>query len=275
MNSLSCGSDNSFFGHYHSFLLTNCKIVLEDTNSFYKEKLPLEFLLQNEEFDTYDYLVIDESQDLINETNLLVFDHVIEGGLEKGKWSFFGDFEKQNLYEEDSNIELLSQFFFTKYKPLKINCRNPTLIMNQNKIMTGVSYDGCLNNLNNEQVTLKFPSESNQVNILDTIISTLLDAKIDSRRITVLSPEKSFKAVLLESSQHKNLFGEGKLDFSTIHSFKGLENEFIIVAGFQELTSHRAKQLLYIAISRAIFKLYMVFSKKLQSEFSNLISNQL
>lgn len=268
-------SNNSFFGNYHSFLLANCNLPFEDTTIFYKEKLPLEFLLQNEEFDKFDYLIIDESQDLINETNLLVFDHIISGGLEKGKWSFFGDFEKQNLYEENSNIELLTQVFFTRYKPLKINCRNSRLIMNQNRLMTGVSYDGCLNDLNNEQVTLKFPSENNQVKVLDSIISNLFDSKIDYSRITVLYPENSFKMAVLQSSQYKSLLESKLLDFSTIHSFKGLENDFIIVTGFQELTSEKAKQLLYIAISRATFKLYIIFSKKLQSEFYHLISNQL
>ena len=268
-------SSSSFFGHYHSFLKTNCNTEFEDTKFYYREKLPLEFLLQNEEFDTYDYLIVDESQDLINETNLLVFDHVIKGGLEEGKWSFFGDFEKQNLYEENLNISLLDQFFYTKYKPLKINCRNSTRIMKQNKLMTGVSYDGCLNNLNLEQVTLKFPQKNKQIEILDTIISDLLEAKIAPEKVTILFPEKSFEALLLSSSCHKSLIREGKLDFSTIHSFKGLENDFIIVTGFQELTSNRAKQLLYIAISRAVFKLYMIFSKNLEAEFSHLISNQL
>lgn len=268
-------SSDSFFGHYHSFLLANCKTLVENSNSFYKEKLPLEFLLQNEEFIPFDYLIIDESQDLINDTNLLVFDHILRGGLDRGQWSFFGDFEKQNLYEEDSNIELLNQFFFAKYKPLKTNCRNSFRIMDQNKLMTGVIYEGCLNKLNNEQVTLKFPSEKNLVKVLDEIISNLIEEEITPDKITILSPENSFKSILIDSSQYKNLIIEGRLKFSTIHSFKGLENDFIIVTGFQELISDKAKQLLYIAISRAIFKLYMIFKKKLEPEFSHLISNQL
>lgn len=267
-------SSNSFLGNYHSFLLTNCKTKFEDSDSFYKENLPLEFLLQNEKFDTYDYLIIDESQDLINETNLLVFDHILSRGLEKGHWSFFGDFEKQNLYEKDSNIELLNQFFFAKYKPLKINCRNSLRIMNQNNLMTGVSYDDCLNNLNQEKVTIKFPSEKNMIKVLDQIILNLIDENVSPDKITILSPENSFKGLILESSQYRNLILEGKLQFGTIHSFKGLENDFIIVAGFQELISDKAKQLLYIAISRAIFKLYMIFKKSLESEFSYLISNK-
>ena len=242
--------------------------------NFSRKKLPLEFLLQNEEFEKYDHLIIDESQDLINETNLLVFDHILKGGLEKGRWSLFGDFEKQNLYEEDSNIEILNQFSFSKYEPLNINCRNSLKITDQNKMMTGVTYKSCLNIDNSERVSIKFPIESSQIKELDNIISKLLNDGVNPQKITILYPEKSFLRILFEKSVHSELIRDKEIDHETIHSFKGLENDIIIVIGFKELISDKAKQLLYVAISRATFKLYLLFSNKLESEFTYLISNQ-
>jgi len=242
----------------------------------FKEIYPEIFLqaIKKIDFVPYDYLIIDECQDLINDTNLMVFDHILKKGLDKGKWSFFGDFEKQSMYENDSNIELLSIFSFTKYEPLNINCRNSIRVSNQNEIMTGVTYSRCLNIDNDENVTLKFPIMSSNIKEFDSIISKLIIDGVDLDRITTLYPEKSFWSHLISESSHKNILAEGSIGHSTIHSFKGLENDIIIVIGFKELLSRKARQLLYIAISRATFKLYLIFDSKLEAEFTHLISKE-
>ena len=54
-------------------------------------------LLEREE-PPFDVLVMDEAQDLINPGKLPLLDLMIRGGLAGGRWSMFGDFARQSLY---------------------------------------------------------------------------------------------------------------------------------------------------------------------------------
>ena len=47
-------------------------------------------------------LVVDEAQDLIGPRRLSVIDLLIRGGLSGGRWSMFGDFTRQALYNRDT-----------------------------------------------------------------------------------------------------------------------------------------------------------------------------
>ena len=46
----------------------------------------------------FEYLIVDEAQDILSEKYLDILDLLTEGGLAGGHWAFFGDFERQALY---------------------------------------------------------------------------------------------------------------------------------------------------------------------------------
>ena len=50
----------------------------------------------------FDVLVMDEAQDLISPRKLPLLDLTIRGGLGVGRWSMFGDFTRQSLYNRNS-----------------------------------------------------------------------------------------------------------------------------------------------------------------------------
>lgn len=89
---------------FHSLLLeiANEKPAKGVGNSYWRKDLPvraLDLLLDDERpWHSYDMLVIDEVQDLLEEEYLDIFDLLLKGGIAVGKWVFFGDFERQAIY---------------------------------------------------------------------------------------------------------------------------------------------------------------------------------
>ena len=49
----------------------------------------------------FDVLVMDEAQDLLGPGDLPLVDPTIPGGLGGGRWSMFGDFTRQSLYNRN------------------------------------------------------------------------------------------------------------------------------------------------------------------------------
>jgi superfamily I DNA/RNA helicase len=104
---------------------------------------------------------------------------------------------------------------------------------------------------------------------------------IAPRKITVLSPvaiQKSCFDSLLASGKFggeeisSSFFDPefNKITFSTIHSFKGLENSVIVLTDVEDLTSIAARSLLYVGMSRARQRLYMLLPEKLRSAYNKL-----
>jgi hypothetical protein len=272
-----------FAGTFHSFLLseTELELPLEESkkSGFYKEILPFEFLLQNEELaevEKFDYLILDEVQDLITPYYLEVFDLILKGGLENGNWVFFGDFSNQAIYFNNptETIKILNdKSNFTNFPPLKINCRNTKKISTQNTLLTGVEKpEFTSRSIDGKSIHNKFPIKNKQLETIENILIELSQKKISFKNITLLSPKK-FEKTYLVNSKIVTQYLKGELTFSTIHSFKGLENSIIILFDFEEITSDKAQRLLYVGISRARQDLYLILDYKLEQDYSQLIAD--
>ena len=83
----------------------------------------------------FDFLILDETQDLISDLYLDCLDFLVVGGLKKGCWTFLGDFDNQNLYlpQEGGSVEALTKLSdrdvnFSRHV-LRMNCRNSRQIV--------------------------------------------------------------------------------------------------------------------------------------------------
>lgn len=271
---------NSFVGNLHSYMISLTGQVPPeiDPQQFYEMDLPLETLFVLEDIpeeDRFDLLIIDEAQDLMTESYLDVFDSMVKGGLPNGKWVLFGDFCNQLIYQNNPNdvLNILSaKSSFVKVPPVKMNCRNSKKIVFYNHTITGcekqLSPEGMVNG---EQVEHYFPVKSRQVEKVVDIITTLLSKGIPESKISLLTCKNSTYSQLLQDDEIKNWVEKG-LVFSTIHSYKGLQNSFVIATEFEELESDFSTSLLYVAISRAKLKFYLVLDKGLENSFNQLIA---
>jgi hypothetical protein len=277
---IDLGITNSYVGNLHSYMISLTGLIPPDIDPkpFYETDLPLETLFALEDIseeDRFDLLIIDESQDLLTESYLDVFDSMLKGGLSKGKWVLFGDFCNQLIYQNSPNkvLDILSaKSSFARVPPLKMNCRNSKKIVFYNHTTTGcekqLSPEGMVDG---ERVEHYFPVKSRQVNKVVEIITSLLSKGVPESKITLLTCKSPTNSQLLQDDEIKNWVEKG-LVYSTIHSYKGLQNSFIIATEFEELESDHSTSLLYVAISRAKLKFYLVLDKGLENSFNQLLA---
>jgi ATP:corrinoid adenosyltransferase len=88
--------------HKHMLRVWGESVPEKPTRVFWEEELPAHALnsLKNDSNSNhhYDLIIVDEAQDILRETYLRFLDKTLNNGLSKGKWLFFGDFEKQAIY---------------------------------------------------------------------------------------------------------------------------------------------------------------------------------
>jgi hypothetical protein len=120
-----------------------------------------------------------------------------------------------------------------------------------------------------EPVTLKFlRNTSEHIELINMIIISLKNQNVSCSSISILSPKKinySNDSLIIREALNEGLKEE------TIQSYKGLENSYIILHGFDEISSIEAARLLYVGISRSRFKIYLMMPKALNESYMNLI----
>jgi len=285
LNVLENEKDLFYAGTLHRFLSQETELQCpnndKEINEFYSEILPFDFLLRNDatsENEKFDFLVIDEGQDLISPNYLEVFDSILKGGINNGKWVIFGDFSNQAIYINNpvESLELLnSKTNFVKFPPLKINCRNTQKIALQNTLLTGIEKAEFTSRcIEGEEIVVKFPAKNRQSECIDEIVGFIFKKGVPLSKITMLSPKRLENTIISGSNEIKHWISQG-LTFSTIHSFKGLENSYILLFDFDEISSVDSQRLLYIGISRAKQKLYLILNNNLEEDYHKLLSKNL
>ena len=228
------------------------------------------------EEEKFDMIILDEAQDLITPYYLEVIDLVLKGGVKNGRFICFGDFSNQAIFlnQPEEVIQTLTERTnFTRFPPLKINCRNTKRIASQNTLLTGIiKPEFTSRSIVGEIIINKFPSSNSERKVIEEIIEELIDKGIPLKNITLLSSKRIENNVLHDSEYVHGLKRDG-LIVTTIQSYKGLENSIVVLYDFDEITSEDSQRLLYIGISRAKQVLYMVLNNSLKKSFDNLIAN--
>lgn len=270
----------SFCGTLHSYMLKRTKSKppnkIDEQERFFSEILPMNFLLEIDsiEEEKIDFLILDEAQDLITPNYLEIFDSILKGGIRNGEWIMFGDFSNQAIYANDSLKihELLNSYTsFTRFPPLKINCRNTINIAEQNTLLTGVKLpDFTSRNQKGNIVSCRYLNKNEQLKEIEKILLEIKRKKIPLNRVNLLSPKIIKNSIIHDYDPILRFIKDG-VHHSTIHGFKGLENNIIILYDFDDISSDRMQRLLYVGISRATQELHIVLDEKLKEAVTQLI----
>ena len=209
----------------------------------------------------FDYLIVDEAQNLCDEKSLSSMAQILKGGLTNGYWTMFGDFEYQDIIDPDSTEtgEEVLKRLQKEYAPmiinrLQINCRNTCEIAAAVSMFVGIESPPRSGVHGPEIETEYFDSPEGLDNLLDTLVTDLKDSRIDSRQIILLSSSNDDSNVLssrkyggwkllnvLEAEPEENLDKEEVLSvsgddlspttlrYSNIYDFQGLESEVVIL----------------------------------------------
>lgn len=278
----------TFHGLLHEVVTRNGKEVRVPSDEaekavFYSSILPSmaeESLLEQPlEFDE---IIVDEAQDLLDETYLDLLDLMLVKGLERGTWKFFGDFSRQAIYtdgeDEESLLDRLSdRTSFIRFKLVE-NCRNTKQICEDIQTITGFKAPSDLwsivDGLPVNHITCD--SEISAVEKLEELLDELVSKGIDKSKITILSPKKRENSIVDKVEGVKirefTFDSPNAVTFSTIHSFKGLENTVIIITN---IDTYECEQLMYVGLSRARAGLYLLETKNAHKEYNELLTRRL
>lgn len=237
-----------------------------DENLYFKNltNLVTEFLINNEkEFLKFDQIILDEAQDILDQETVDILDLILKSGLKNGIYSFFGDFDFQNV----QNKKLIDiEKFKNNYAPfssvLKENCRNmPDMIQTAKFYCKYNPYTRVLRHDENSDPIIEiYNNNSDLLEKLEKLINSLVQQKFKFDEITVLTFKSKEKSILkkLDFNGSQDLKYIKRLNVKTIREFKGMENNVIIIVELEKLESEIDRQLLHIAMTRPLEKLCLL-----------------
>jgi hypothetical protein len=290
--------DNLVVGSFHRLLtkISSTSIAMSARpadDDYFKYELPLMALdaVDNGEIEPFDHLIVDEGQDLIRPEYLDVFDSLLKGGLAGGNWEMYCDFEKQAIYAELTAAEILhlleERANFTQFR-LTINCRNTRPIGKQTALLCGFEISPFLP-AKIEGLPVDYHFYRDKAEAVDKLSDLLLkfrSQKIPARQISILSPYKFQNSVVAKldrgafqihdlTENRDTATARSRTTFSTIHSFKGLENTYIILTDIGRLDDDEFRSLLYVGMSRARAGLSVFIHEQARKVYNKLLEKSI
>ena len=241
---------------------------------------------------SFNYLIVDEAQNLCDNKSLELMDRLLEKGLAKGSWAMFGDFTYQNIISPNptqDGRDILKSYCSDWYPiELQINCRNTYEIAAAVTMFADIKESAPKPGVHGPLIqTLFFEKEEELVNLLDRLVRDLNARKFHSRQIILLSSgsdefntasEDEYGGWKLhdirnEDGDESDTSSEAdpkKLRYSDIIDFQGLESEVVILVipltkghvvvegGATHREYERLRRVLYTGMSRARAMLIIV-----------------
>ena len=257
--------------HLHGFIYDrlNEKGLLppigDNKGEFWNCSLPQQFKMwfNSLDVDKYDFIVIDEAQDVFQEDLIDTIFLCLNGGVESGNWSIFIDPKYQGFYggydEEYYNLFLNTYPCLPQQLPL--NCRNHSNIIEVASIHSGLDSMPCRRlKVPVKTETNFYKDEEELVKNIDSQIKDWITQGALPEQVSVLVMNNETLKLLKNKlsirvhyvdQYHQNR--EGKVSLSTVHGFKGLESEFVCIAGIDEYNRNNKElmSLLFVGYSRA------------------------
>lgn len=235
----------------------------------------------------FDVIVIDEAQDLITTRNLDAIEGMLRGGLEAGRWYAFLDSQDQvDVYGrlEEEAFNRLRQYGATQM--LTLNCRNTQPIARQTRLLTG-SQRRCNARVSGPPVEfVPYREESGWTGNLERVVNEIRREGISPGQVSVLlarNPDEKEAKALERLSIHRLTeeavpsLGTARLEhitWSTASGFKGLENDAVIVVGVKDVEKEWSRGVVYVGMSRARTRLYVILSEGCEAERQERLEQQ-
>ena len=254
----------------------------------------------------FDYLIVDEAQNLCEEPFLKLMDALLKGGLASGRWAMFGDFAYQNIVsprlDRDGRDTLRESGVFWANVRLTVNCRNTHEIAAATAMFVDIE-SPTMSGVHGPLVEVEYFKSSEERDILlDRLISGLKDNRFFPRQIILLSGgdddfggagsyagwgllnirEPEAEPSLEDREDVLAVSGDSssRLRFSDVFDFQGLESDIVILvlpaterqvfvgSGITLPDFERLRRILYTGMSRARAMLVIVAHESYQEHLN-------
>jgi hypothetical protein len=267
------------------------QVPADPPKQFWDRQLPemLEERLTDPDFKAvaqFDYLVLDEAQDILARPRLWqTLIHFLVGGLERGAFALFGDFEHQVLADQERMRDSLAALDATSgpaHWALSENCRNYRIVGETAVRLSGFGgtvYSGYMRiggDVRNYDISF-YEDEQSQLEKLARWLQDLEAQHYEASEITLLSfrADHLSAAAGLRSQGHRlrpaRQSGE-TASYASVHAFKGLENKVIILTDVDLEGQDFQRHLFYTGITRATECVRILCNKKSQATLMRWLS---
>lgn len=258
----------------------------EEYSADYFDRVLPEHFLKESYVKEYDYLVIDEGQDLLREKYLACLDRLVKGGLNDGNWLLFFD-QNQNIYNSNNQFDLclgrLKRCGAASFK-LSVNCRNTIQIADANTFITGITNIGRPKISGPTVQYISYNNKKNEYQILETLLRQLKNDGVYGGDLIILSrysltnPANCLHNRTIDRSIGTLKSGgqiwrakKTEVRFSTISAFKGIDSKAVILIDVDGFSDQTIRLLNYVAISRASSLLYILYDSAKEQERQDML----
>lgn len=282
--------------NYHRLLMKVLReakmstVVPDDWNEFNRTApdLVLEALSKYEQFEQYDYLIMDEGQDLMRSEFISVLDLLIKGGLKNGCWTICYD-HSQTIFMDQYENETYEYIMSIDNSSISLseNCRNTKQIAGGIRELTdaGVMPVVGKGGIEGPEIIIEyFKNHSEFRQLLRKGVNNLIDelevVKIPASEIIILTGMNDY---IGNEVGKEGFFKYRAIDVSgpvcdkcvrtsTVQAFKGLEATAVFLIGI-ETFNREAKKLMYVGGSRARSILHLILPVECLPDVVERMSN--
>jgi hypothetical protein len=279
----------SFVGTLSSYMLRISGLDATDRGddpAFWNEEVPsvaLDAILAGRSSPAFDEVIIDEAQDLLREPLLDLLDVSLKGGMGAGRWRMFGDFERQALYGRDVSLDAFieNRGSSAPVHSLRVNCRNTPRIAALTRLLAGLTpdYRRVRRPDDGAEPDLDFFEPGEEQASLIGALERCYAQGFSGPDIAVLSASaRDPLASHIEDQpwcdrlQRLEAARPGAIRYCTIHAFKGLEAPVVIVTDLHEVDGDEVQSLLYVALTRALNRLVVMFPRAAATKVAARVS---
>lgn len=280
----------SYAGHIDQLMVDiiggQSKIPSHPNSAFWSEDLPnlaIDKLLGAGNLEVVDVLILDEAQDLLRPIYLDFMQLLLEKGWEGSVWKMFGDFDNQLIYDKD--IVDVAQFTqdtgATRYS-IRTNCRNTPSIVESISLHTRLNPYSSVRRPDRsvDAEIFYYSDETEQQLFLEERLTKLYEDQFNGYDIIILSPYTNGAASKIVSHPWAQRLSAiestkgGQIPYTTIHRFKGMEKHAVIITDIDDLSDKQYRDMLYIGMTRAVDRVYVLASGKVRKQISSMITEE-
>lgn len=253
----------------------------------------------------FDYLIIDELQDMCSTLYLEIMDLALRGGLKSGRWTMFADFNQHTIERNpDSDIghlnELAGQY---ETRNLNVNCRNTAQIVGDSDNVMGIDRIAASHSPVKGPLPAYFlwRNEADLRVLLEREVHDLavgMNEQVNEIFVLGINPLNEFAPDLLNHTYAgyslfdcPGIYWPARatcdqnpccqnpdddyphLKFRTVRRFKGMENKTVILI-VDRLAMENDRRSVYIGLTRARVKLTVLAHESTRDKLTRLIGRE-
>jgi hypothetical protein len=234
---------------------------------------------------TFDVLVIDEAQDLMNFDAMERLESTMTGGWSDGRWVMFMDQNRQaHLYGDfDPDALQYVQSFRPVPATLRSNCRNTREIVFQTRALTGADTGVAAAGAGPQVEFVTVANGGAETAALESHLRVLREQEVSAGHVTIVSMRGNWETSaarglrearkgtvrMLDETAAADWPGLG-LTWASAVDIKGLENRFVCAIDIDSLESETDIDLLYVTLSRPRAGLWVATSPAVGKRMAEL-----